>query len=174
MEEQEKPEVLEFIKESSEKKKAAFGSSGEDIISSSFSHPRDLHYITSPFWSRRVYMRYKEENGKRIRLKNKVRVHRGLDLRGVEGAPLFALADGRVVLADMLYYEGNMLILDHGNGIFSYYMHLNSIRVKKGDTVHGGELWQRWLQCDFSPPRSACALMIRGVLVDPHIFCLCL
>ena len=131
VEEQKKPEVLAFIKESSKRKKAAFASSGEDIISSSFSHPRDLHYITSPFWSKRVYMRYREKNGKKIRLKNKVRVHRGLDLRGVEGSPLFALADGRVVLAEKLYYEGNMLILDHGNRIFSYYMHLNSIHVKK-------------------------------------------
>jgi murein DD-endopeptidase MepM/ murein hydrolase activator NlpD len=38
-----------------------------------------------------------------------------------------------------LYYSGNTLILDHGMGVFSTFLHLDSITVKVGDTVAQGE-----------------------------------
>ncbi|MDR3237260.1 MAG: M23 family metallopeptidase [Spirochaetia bacterium] len=134
-----KPEIVAFIKESKKKKDEAFASRENDLIGSSFSHPRDLHYITSQFWSKRIYQRYKIENKKRIRLKDTEKIHRGTDLRGETGTPAFAMADGKVVLADLLYYEGNMVVIDHGNKLFSYYMHMSALKVKKGDMVKAGD-----------------------------------
>jgi murein DD-endopeptidase MepM/ murein hydrolase activator NlpD len=172
--EQKKPEVRAFIEECVKKKAEAFGSSGDDIVGVSFSHPRDLHHVTSPFWSKRIYMSYTEKNGRRRRLPDNVKIHRGLDLRGAEGSPLFAMADGRVVLAEKLYYEGNMLVLDHGNGMFSYYMHLNSLNVKKGDRVRAGDLVAAVGSTGISTASHLhVSLIIRGVQVDPlSILCL--
>ena len=135
-----KPEIVAFIKESRKKKDEAFASREKDLIGNSLSHPRDIHYITSHFYSKRIYQNFKIEKRKRIRLKNTEKVHRGTDLRGDAGAPVFAMTDGKVVLADLLYYEGNMVVIDHGNTLFSYYMHMSALKVKKGDMVKAGDL----------------------------------
>lgn len=131
-------ETLAFIKRSTKKKKAAFASAVPDYIDSVIAHPRNEHKITSGFWKNRKYSRYVVKNGKRKYLKPSVKIHRGLDLRGALGTPCFAMMKGKVVLADLLYYEGNMVILNHGNNIFSYYMHLNKPLVIKGNVVGAG------------------------------------
>lgn len=134
-----KPEVIAFKKESTRKKKEAFSSREKDLIGNNLAHPRDMHYLTSPFWTKRIYQNYKiNKSGKREYLKESEKVHAGTDFRGVTNTPVFAMADGKVVLADLLYYEGNMVIIDHGNKFFSYYMHMHSIDVKKGDMVKAG------------------------------------
>ncbi|HEY1406804.1 MAG TPA: M23 family metallopeptidase [Spirochaetota bacterium] len=131
--------TLTFIEESTKKKNKAFSEMIPDCISASLSHPRDLHFITSEFYSRRVYMRYKERNGKRIQLKEVNKIHSGMDLRGAEGTPVFAMTAGKVSLASPLYYEGNMIILNHGEGIYSYYMHMSKLLVSEGSNVSGGQ-----------------------------------
>jgi hypothetical protein len=133
------PQAQRFIAESSAKKKKAFAHIAPDMLSSSFAHPRGLHVITSSFWSSRVYKRYKIENGKRVDLKDSRKVHRGLDLRGATGEPVYAIADGLVVMAEKTYYEGNFTVIDHGNRIQSYYMHQDSLTVSAGDTVRAGD-----------------------------------
>jgi len=135
-----KPEIVAFIKESRKKKDEAFASRENDLIDNSLSHPRDIHYITSRFYSKRIYQNFKIEKGRRIRLKDTEKIHRGTDLRGDTGAPVFAMAGGKVVLADLLYYEGNMVVIDHGNKLFSYYMHMSALKVNKGDMVKAGDL----------------------------------
>jgi len=165
---QAKPGNIQFIKESSKKKREAFSRTGDDMITGAFSHPRDLHYVTSPFWAKRTVMRYRFRNGKKVRLKNRIKVHRGLDLRGSEGTPVFAIADGRVALAEELFYEGNMLIIDHGNRVFSYYMHLHGLNVKKGDRVRAGDLAGYVGTTGVSTAAHLhVSLMVRGVQVDP-------
>jgi len=135
-----KPDIVAFIKESKRKKDEAFASRENDRIGNSLSHPRDIHHITSDFYSKRIYQNFKIEKGKRVRLKNTENIHRGTDLRGDAGAPVFAMADGKVVLADLLYYEGNMVVIDHGNKLFSYYMHMSATKVSKGSLVKAGDL----------------------------------
>jgi murein DD-endopeptidase len=132
------PENARFIKECTKKKRKAFKSLSPNYIKATLAHPRNMHYITSPFWATRIYKQFIMKNGKKIRRKSRIKIHRGLDLRGKEGTPVYALAAGKVVLADRMFYEGNMIIIDHGNKIFSYFMHLSSIHVKKGDIVHAG------------------------------------
>lgn len=67
-------------------------------------------------------------------------MHRGLDLRGAEGTPVQACADGRVVLADDLYFSGNAVYLNHGEGVFTAYLHLSRILVRQGQDIRRGEV----------------------------------
>ncbi len=165
---QENPEVVAFIRECSEKKRKAFGSSGPDYMEESLAHPRDLHYVTSEFWSKRTIAQFKWNNGRRKRLKNRTKVHRGLDLRGKQGKPVHAMADGKVVLADLLYYEGNMVVIDHGNKIFSYYMHLDKMKVEEGQMVRPGQVIGDVGDTGISTaPHLHVSFLIRGVQVDP-------
>jgi len=66
-------------------------------------------------------------------------VHRGLDLRAPQGTPIHAAAPGIVRLAKELFYGGNLVLLDHGFGLFTAYAHLSRIDVKVGQRVQPGE-----------------------------------
>jgi len=67
--------------------------------------------------------------------------HYGLDFAQEEGAPIKAMLNGTVTLAEPdLYYTGGTLIFDHGHGISTLYMHMNEIFVQKGDIVKQGEV----------------------------------
>src|ERR1043165_6197638 len=61
--------------------------------------------------------------------------HEGLDFRAVAGTPIAALNAGTVLLARPLYFEGNCVVLDHGQGLLSLYLHMSEIKVKEGDKV---------------------------------------
>jgi murein DD-endopeptidase len=132
-------EETRFINECAKKKEKAFSRAGSDELNSSPSHPRDYHYVTSPFYAKRNIMRYKKVKHKKIRQKDKLNVHRGIDLRGKTGEPLFALARGKVAIAEPMYYEGNFIVIDHGNRVFSCYMHCDKLNVREGNTVQAGE-----------------------------------
>ncbi len=165
---QQKPEIIAFIEACQKKKNRAFATLGPDYIGSSAAHPRDNHFITSPFYSKRKYQRFQKENGKNVRLKDSEKIHYGLDMRGDLNTPVFAIMDGRVVLAENLYYEGNFLVIDHGNRIFSYYMHLNSITVKEGDMVKAGQLSGRVGSTGVSTGAHLhISLVVKGVQADP-------
>ena len=66
--------------------------------------------------------------------------HEGTDLGGKTGDPILAANDGMVALAQPLVVRGNVVILDHGLGIYTGYYHLSEISVKKGETVKKGQL----------------------------------
>ncbi|GAC1355778.1 MAG: hypothetical protein NVSMB3_01340 [Acidobacteriaceae bacterium] len=61
--------------------------------------------------------------------------HRGTDFPVKEGAPVVASNAGTVVLAKELFYEGNCVIVDHGQHFMTIYMHLSKIDVKVGDRL---------------------------------------
>jgi murein DD-endopeptidase MepM/ murein hydrolase activator NlpD len=67
--------------------------------------------------------------------------HSGVDVTGGTGAPVVAPADGVVTLAAAAPFtlEGNLLIIDHGMGLDSAFLHLSKILVKKGDVVKQGQ-----------------------------------
>jgi murein DD-endopeptidase MepM/ murein hydrolase activator NlpD len=67
-------------------------------------------------------------------------VHQGLDYAVPEGTPVAAVNSGTVVLAQPLYFEGNCVVLDHGQGLLTLYMHLSKIEVKEGDRVTSGQI----------------------------------
>ena len=84
--------------------------------------------ITGVFGSQRVY------NGEPRR------PHYGLDVAGPIGAPVIAPAAGLVTLAEPdLFFSGGTLIIDHGHGLSSTFLHLNKLLVTTGDHVEQGQ-----------------------------------
>lgn len=67
-------------------------------------------------------------------------VHRGLDYHAKMSTPVAAINSGRVVLARPLYYEGGCVVIDHGLGLMSVYMHLSKFQVKVGQKVRRGQV----------------------------------
>lgn len=68
------------------------------------------------------------------------RPHFGLDIANKTGSPVYAPVSGNVVFADNdLYYSGGTLILDHGHGVTSTYIHLSKLNVKVGEMVTHGD-----------------------------------
>lgn len=65
--------------------------------------------------------------------------HFGLDFRVPSGTPVAAMNDGTVLLARPLYFEGNFVVLDHGQGLLTLYLHLSEFKVKEGDQVKRGQ-----------------------------------
>jgi murein DD-endopeptidase MepM/ murein hydrolase activator NlpD len=65
--------------------------------------------------------------------------HLGLDFRVPSGTPIEAMNDGVVLLARPLFFEGNFVVLDHGQGLLTLYLHLSEFKVKEGDHVKRGQ-----------------------------------
>ncbi|MGB5325081.1 MAG: M23 family metallopeptidase [Pseudomonadales bacterium] len=85
--------------------------------------------ITGVFGSQRVY------NGEPRR------PHYGVDVAQPAGTPVVAPASGLVTLAEPdLYFSGGTLIIDHGHGLSSTFLHLSKLLVEVGQPVQQGEL----------------------------------
>jgi murein DD-endopeptidase MepM/ murein hydrolase activator NlpD len=66
-------------------------------------------------------------------------VHRGMDYHAAVGSPVMAANSGEVVLAQELFYEGNCVMINHGQQFLTIYMHLSHLSVKEGDRVQKGQ-----------------------------------
>lgn len=66
--------------------------------------------------------------------------HSGTDFRASEGTPVKAPNAGQVILVSNLYFSGNTVILDHGQGLYSYFAHLSSFSTKEGERVELGQI----------------------------------
>jgi murein DD-endopeptidase MepM/ murein hydrolase activator NlpD len=95
--------------------------------SGTFTAPADAE-ISDVFGAQRIF------NGKATS------THWGLDFRVPTGTPVEAMNDGTVLLARLLYYEGNFVVVDHGQGLLTIYMHLSEFKVKEGDQVKRGQV----------------------------------
>ena len=68
------------------------------------------------------------------------RPHFGVDVAGPPGTPVVAPADGVVAIADEdMYYTGGTVVLDHGHGLTSAYLHMKEVLVKEGVRVRQGD-----------------------------------
>ena len=65
--------------------------------------------------------------------------HQGLDFRVPGGTSVAAVNRGRVILARALFFEGNCVVIDHGQGLLTLYLHLSKFLVKEGDDVDKGQ-----------------------------------
>jgi murein DD-endopeptidase MepM/ murein hydrolase activator NlpD len=77
---------------------------------------------------------------KRILNKKWMSIHRGVDIDGEMSEEVKASNNGRVVLTDYMFFGGNTIILDHGLGIYTIYMHLSEFNVKVGEIVAKGDI----------------------------------
>jgi len=95
--------------------------------------------------------------------------HLGLDIAALEGTPIRAPADGVVTLvAPSLFFNGNVVILDHGLGVTTLYAHLARFRVIQGQPVHRGDVIGVVGRTGrVTGPHLHFGLNVRGVGLDP-------
>jgi len=96
------------------------------------------------------------------------RPHWGLDFRVPTGTPVAAMNSGTVLLARFLYYEGNCVVIDHGQGLLTLYFHLSEFKVKEGDSVkRGQEIGLSGGTGRATGPHLHVAVRWQGVYLDP-------
>jgi murein DD-endopeptidase MepM/ murein hydrolase activator NlpD len=66
-------------------------------------------------------------------------IHRGVDYSVPTGTAVVAANSGHVILSRELFYEGNCVVIDHGEGLLTMYLHLSEIQVAEGQSVRRGE-----------------------------------
>lgn len=97
--------------------------------------------------------------------------HNGTDFRAAEGTPVYAMNSGQVVFAGMLRNFGYTIIIDHGLGLMTLYMHLSEIKVVKGDTLEKGGLIALSGHTGYSlGPHLHLSVRIGGLSIDPLKF----
>ena len=120
-------EVQRQIDEEVTIKQSVFESSRPDRLwQGPFVAPTNTSY-TSSFGLRRTY------NGRILS------VHQGLDYSAALGTQVTSANSGRVAIARDMYFEGGFIVIDHGESIFTLYMHLSEFLVKEGASIEKGD-----------------------------------
>jgi len=97
--------------------------------------------------------------------------HRGTDFRASVGTPVKAANSGIVRLARNLFYSGNIVIVDHGMGIFTNYAHLSKIEVIEGQYIARGDpIGLAGSTGRVSGPHLHWGVKVSGAYVDPMQF----
>lgn len=107
---------------------AHYTEDGQALIRSGLRYPLSRIHVRSNFGMRRHPV-----TGRRS-------MHRGVDLRARSGAPVYAVARGRVIMSSYDKYAGNKIGIKHQDGSSSYYFHLKNRSVNKGSYVRAHQL----------------------------------
>lgn len=123
------PELLARIRREVALKTEGFASRIDaDHFRDGFDWPLEAFRVTSRWGSQRVL------NG------TPARPHYGIDLAAPQGTVIRAPAAGRVALAESgLHFEGGLVLIDHGQGLITAYLHLSRIDVAAGQDLRQGE-----------------------------------
>ena len=91
-------------------------------------------------WPAPSYTRISSEFGYRIHpILNVQQYHSGLDMAAPGGSPILAAADGVVVASSYNATMGNYVMINHGGGLYTVYMHASALYVSAGQTVSKGQ-----------------------------------
>jgi murein DD-endopeptidase MepM/ murein hydrolase activator NlpD len=152
------PEQQQAIKKDQDIKQDAFARiSPEREWSGPFEAPVDAE-TSDVFGTRRVFNGVTKS------------VHQGLDYRVGPGTPVMAVNRGTVLLARPLYFEGNCVVIDHGQGLLSLYLHLSEFKVKEGDRVERGtEVGLSGASGRATGPHLHLAVRWQGVYLNPAV-----
>lgn len=91
-------------------------------------------------WPCPGYKRISDEYGNRMHpILGIEKFHNGLDMAASSGTPILAAYDGDVVAADYSGSMGNYIMINHGSGLYTIYMHCSALYVSKGQSVSKGQ-----------------------------------
>lgn len=94
--------------------------------------------------------------------------HSGLDLAATEGTPIQAVEAGTVIESGDFFFSGNMVYIDHGQGLISLYAHLHQIQVKIGDKIERGQVIGQVGQTGrVTGPHLHLGVILNQSLIDP-------
>ncbi len=108
---------------------------------------------------------------KRILNKQKRNPHSGMDIAAPRGRSVKATESATVLYTGNLFFTGNVIYLDHGNGLLSLYAHLSKINVKKGQMVKRGQVIGKVGSTGrVTGPHLHWSVYLNGNTVDPALF----
>jgi len=134
--------VKERLSSYTEEKKSADQTAIQEVLTQSHGE-FDYHQC----WTLPLVEKYKEQHkvvsefaSPRTPPNGPTYYHTGVDFRAGEKTAVHVAANGRVVLTDMFPISGNMMVVDHGGGIFTEYKHLSEFQAQVGDRVSRGDV----------------------------------
>lgn len=99
------------------------------------------------------------------------RPHSGLDIAAPEGTPVKAPADGKIIETGKYFFNGNVIFIDHGEGLITMFCHLNRIEVKVGDEVkQGQEIARVGMTGRVTGPHLHWTVSMNNSRIDPGLF----
>lgn len=112
----------------------------QELVAAVLSHRSPLWLAAGPFISPLPgFEPFKNFGQRRMYNTTVASIHSGVDIGAPAETPAIAANAGRVVMASDLYFSGNTVIIDHGQGVFTYYGHFSKLLVKRGDIVRKGD-----------------------------------
>ena len=154
----EKRDMERITRESKQIKSALRHWSAQDEVVVAFQKPVDGP-TSSPFGLRRFF----NEQARNP--------HSGLDIAAPEGAPIHAPAPGTVLDTGEFFFNGNTVLLDHGQGLVTMYCHMSKIDVEPGQRVDSGEvLGEVGMTGRVTGPHLHWGVSLNDARVDPLLF----
>jgi murein DD-endopeptidase MepM/ murein hydrolase activator NlpD len=99
------------------------------------------------------------------------RPHSGMDIAANEGVPIQAPAKGRVIELGDFFFSGNLVYIDHGQGMISMFAHLSEIDVEMGQQIEKGQIIGKVGSTGrVTGPHLHWSLGLNGTWIDPSLF----